>query len=245
MKPKHIVVIRKSSQEDVHVLNYLRASSANISDVHSVEALSIKQISSTGIIRCELAGIELEGFDAIIYLGTPCIYRSRYAPSREELYAQQEWEQALLAALSSAQKPRIINRSYVFSGNRLLFDPSHQVRILAELGWQTPTSVWHYDFDSDASRHSLYPNSAYAEQHYLMLSLTQAVVLPLFKPIVATTQELVAATQSYMRTTALDWCTIPFTEHAEHWITYGLQPALPRQVPVNAVVKFIDSVLNK
>lgn len=237
-----LVVIRRGADESKALVLALAAGFPGLVDVTRWDQVRLVRVDSAAQVTVAVDGHALDEVGAVLVLGLPP--SGLAAPTRDEQYAQQEREQALLAALAACVHVKILNRPAVFAWNHALLDGSAQLRILDQLGWRTPSITHAFDLAGTAIAKLREPDPDDAGPLALLVigrrrharapgANRNATARPdLTNPGLDT---LIARTQLYLRDEDLDLVTIPIAETAGGPIAYGFHVGPSADLPREAL----------
>ena len=222
-----IAVIRRSAVDSAPVLEAIRAAFPSTIDVHRWEHVRIDRVDSDGQVTAYFGDAPIDELRAVFHLGSPAF--ALPSPSREQTYVSMERDQSMLAALAACRHIKIVNRGAVLAGNRGVLEPSGQLRILARIGWTTPSVTQSFDLGGSAASKLREPEPDVEAQDLVVIGLRRHVRRGT-APAPAL-EALIAKTQLYMRDAELDICTIPIALTRSGPIAYGLHAGVSIDVP--------------
>ena len=230
-----VAVIRRSPDEYVPVCEALRAAFPMTIDVHDWKHIRIQRVDSNGQVTAYVGDAPIDELRAVFHLGSPA-HVQRY-PTRAEVYINHERDHSLLAALAACRHVKLVNRGAMLSWNRGMFEPAAQLRLLARIGWRTPSVTHSFDLEGDGMTKLRDPDPEPAAQDLVVIGLRRharagSAALPGL-------DALIAKTQIAMREAQLDVCTIPIAVTPDGPIAFGLFTGISADVPQAELVELL------
>jgi len=222
-----VAVIRRCADDYTPVVEAIRAAFPMTIDVHRWEHVRIERVDSNGQVTAYVGDAPLDELRAVFHLGSPAF--ALPTPTADQSYVAMERDQSMLAALAACRHIKIVNRGAVLAGNRGVLEPSGQLRILARIGWATPSVTHSFDLDGNVATKLRDPEPEAEAQDLLVIGLRRHVrrgsaPAPALDP-------LIAKTQLYMRDAQLDVCTIPIALTRSGPVAFGIHPGVSTDVP--------------
>jgi hypothetical protein len=242
---KRVCVIRSNEHDHTHLLDCLLLKKVEVIDVHVVEKINIRYISTEGGLLCHLNGVSLIDLDFIFFLNLPYKQLANLAFTRLEHYKQQEIYQALLAAIAQVSKPILINKGHMFAWNRLLLEPSRQVRMLSKLGWQTISTGSHFYFEPDSIIEVRHPDpkSFGSKTSSVLITRKNLWSIPDNLSLSDNTLKLIRKTQEHMESIGLDYSTLTLISDGPDTFACGCYPFIPRSLDAANLDYFVSEIL--
>jgi hypothetical protein len=249
-----IAVLRRGPHDSSHLLVWLRHAGRCAVDICEWRDVRQIEVRDDGLCRALLAGIPIQAFDAIMLVGTPGMHEKSSMQRRDVWYRNAERTAALLAALSLASGPRILNRGLVFLWSRQLADPMIMLRRLAACGWRTPVTRHHLHMQDDGSGAFAQGEECViarripdppAESRHLIVFTPSGPVTPenldtdMHHEVVLRTD----ATVAMINELALDWLTVAIGGSGTGTFAYGAMPELPKTLPIETAAAIINAGL--
>lgn len=126
----------------------------------------------------------------------------------------------------------------MFAWNRGIYEPPAQLRVLAKLGWRTPSVTHGYDLERDEVAKLRDPEPDPAAQDLVVIGLRRHLragrtPLPML-------DALVARTQLHMRSAGLDLITVPIALTRDGPVAYGLHVGIPTELPPQELAPLLE-----
>jgi hypothetical protein len=252
---RKIAVLRRGPFDSSHIFAWLKHAGHCAVDICEWRDVRQIEVRDDGVCRALLAGIPIRAFDAIMVVGTPGTYEKSSMQRRDVWYRNAERTAALLAALSLASGPRIINPGLVFLWSRQLADPLVMLRRLAACGWLTPVTRHQFQVQDDgigaieqggecviARR---IPDPPTESRRLIVFTPSGLPVIPddldieMRREIVLRTD----ATVAMMSDLALDWLTVAIGGSGTSTFAYGAMAELPQSLPTKIASRIINASL--
>jgi hypothetical protein len=236
-----IAVIRRSADESLASLDAVRAAFPHVVDVHRWDQVQVERVDSNGQVTAYLAGKAIDELRAVFQLAVP--HHGNPTPSREQIYVQQEREQALAAALACCRHVKIVNRAIALAWNRAIYEGPGQLRLLAKIGWATPSVTHSYDLLGDTVAKLREPDPEPAAQDLLVIGLRRHARANRGAPATPALAALVARTQLFLREAALDLCTIPIAHTAAGPVAFGLHAGVTAEIARDELIHLLREAI--
>lgn len=257
MRKPTLALVRRSERDVTHLPAWFSAAGLEVADVRRWEDVQIFEVSNAGRVRVYLNGACLDGYDLVYWAGAPGaldgVGAGGVGSGREGWYCNAERTAALLAALSGARGPRLINPGETLLWGRLLSDPRTTLRRLAACGWKTPSLTTAFDLGAEPigpSPWSLPPGERSVqptpESRRLAIFTRTGAPFMADRPDEDAPPAILAmspATQVMLRALGWDWATIAVGFVGDEGWAHGVRPELPRSLATDAAVRVIRGLI--
>lgn len=248
-----VAVIRRGASDSPHLLSWVRELRYEILDVKNWSDVHITNLGSDGDCSTRLAGIPINRFDLIFFLGVPGSWERSVLSERDHWYRNAERRAALQAALAGTAHPYIINRGDALLWGRQLADPLSMLRRLGCCGWNTP--VLHRTYiTSDDDHIPAGPQATRDSGPTTDASVTEkrlAVFTRRGEPFMADSSltdvpadviDKAEAMRSLLDGLDLDWATVAVGTFDNRTFAFGMRPWLPASLGANGFVRAMNTV---
>lgn len=217
--------------------------------VTTIDEISLFSINHISKETCdfEIDGVSLKKYDIVHVINFPRYNQDYFKISRHMLYKYAEIEASFTAALSQNSKQKVINKGYVLSSAKHIFEKFSFIRKLSALGWKTPEVVTKYNFNLENCINKIYfpqPNNEYL----LTLVLTQKSVYSDigFDEYIENNLHLkllISKTQQLMVQMELSLCAIPVTIVNGDLFAFGVDYHLPSYLNLETAAKILNEII--
>lgn len=220
--------------------------SYNVTVLIDISQLSINYLSQESF-EFEVDNVSLKKFDVIHLINFPRYDQDYFKISRHLLYKYAEIEAAFTAAIYLNSKQKVINKGFVLSSSKHIFEKYSFIRKLYLLGWKTPEVITKYNFNLENCFSKFYqpqPNSEYSltliltpKSFYSDTILDEYLINNLYLTL------LISKTQQLMVQMELDLCTLPITIVNGDIYVFGIDYNIPAHLNFETAAKLINEII--
>lgn len=221
-----VCMVRPTKRTHQHLISVLNDCGVPMIDVASCDDIDFHSVTLNDT-ELSLGGVPINEITHVFYFGSPRLTSSAH-PTHDEIYIQQEWEQALLAGITTSSHLRLLNYAASVTWNRLLLQPMRQLGILSRLGWRIPSVSIKYDCLSDCQSKVRHPEPT--DREFVLIGRRRHFWPDHHDHFRLLSEQLASAitkTQIYLRHADLDWCVVPIGIRQDTVFAFGLSFELP------------------